>query len=103
MFEPLKNIVQQVAARRSFASTFTAAEVCAASGRIIAAELPQLAHRIRIKFIERGTLHIAVQSSAVGSELQIAQLTILNEIQKRYPTVKKLRTTVERLDQTEPC
>ncbi len=103
MFEPLKKIVQEVAAKRSFASTFTAAEVCAAAGRIIAAELPQLSARLRVRFLQRGTLHIAVESSAVGSELQLAQLTILTEIQKRYPAVKKLRTTIERLDADEPC
>jgi hypothetical protein len=103
MFEPLKNIVARVAANRNFASTFTAAEVCAAAQRIIAAELPQLSARFRVKFLQKDTLHIAVDSSAVGSELNLASQTILTEIQKRYPAVKKLRSSIGPIDLREPC
>lgn len=94
-FESLAAVFARVAAGRRVATTFTAAEACAAAERIIAAELPRLAADVKAKFVKHDTLHIAVRSSVVGSEVQLASDTILREIQQRFPKIKKLRIGTE--------
>jgi len=90
-FEPLKDVFSRVMADRRVAVTYTAAETCSMAEKIIFAELPQLAGRVRGKFVRNGELHIATRSAAVSSEIQMASATILGEIQQRFPKIKKLR------------
>lgn len=95
-FESLQTVLKRVAASRSVATTFTAAEACAAAERVIAAELPLLAGRYHPKFVKNGVLHIAVATSAVGSEIYFARETIVAQLQKRFAQIRDLRTTVEK-------
>lgn len=95
MFEPIKAILGRVLAEKKMKATFDAAEVCVVAEKIIVAELPELSERVRVKFIKNGVLTVAVESSAVGQELQLASATILDALKKRYSQVRKLRMVVE--------
>lgn len=92
-FEPLKDVFERVLSQRNVRQTYDAAEACAMSERIIAAELPLVAGRVRARCVRGDTLHLAVQHATVGSEIHFASATILHEIQQRFPRITKLRTT----------
>ena len=90
-FEPLKAVFDRVIADRRVAVAYSAAETCALADKIITAELPAVAGRVKATSIKNHVLQIAVTGSAVGSEVQLASATILAEIQQRFPNIQKLK------------
>ena len=97
-FTHLKTGLQHVLVERKVCATFDAAEVCAAVERIISAEVPAVSGRVRARYVKNGTLYIAVASSAVGSEIRLMTHTILGLLNKRFASIKKIHTTIGRID-----
>jgi len=93
-FIPLKVVLKKVLAEKKMSAKFTAAEICTVAGKLFAAELPALANKFTIKFIKDGILNIAVTSSAVSSEMRLAETNVLDTLNKRKAGIKSVRYQV---------
>lgn len=93
-FEPIKNVFNRVLADKKMKSKFDAAEICSVAEKLFAAELPKLAEKFRVKFIKDKVLHIAVTSSAIASEMRLAETAVLDKLGERYVKIKQVRYSV---------
>ncbi|MFH1375296.1 MAG: DciA family protein [Patescibacteria group bacterium] len=94
MFEPLKNVLNRVLADKKMKASFSAAQICTVAEKLFAAELPALSEKFTVKFVQDGILNIAVTSSAVGSEMHLAETNVVDALNKRKAGIKSVRYQV---------
>ena len=101
MFEPIKNVLNRVLADRQQKSVFDAAEICSVAGKLFVSEFPQLEGKFVVRSVKGRVLQLAALNSSVAGQLRMAELTVLGELQKRYPLIKHVRYSIQPLDTIE--
>lgn len=101
MFEPIKFIVNRVLSGKKQRGVFNAAEICSVAEKLFKTEMPEIAERFAVKFVKGRVVHVAALTSSVAAQLRMGELTVLMELQKRYPEIRQIRYSIGALNSAD--